>query len=78
MGIGRRLAKLEQQQTGDAGAGVIGVRRVDHATGDEPDVVTVAGSGETMSAAAFHARYPRGLLILLQEYGDAPTGGAPV
>ncbi len=55
-----------------------GVRRVDHATGAGPDVVTVAATGETMTEAAFHARYPRGLLILLQEYGDAPTGGAPV
>jgi hypothetical protein len=60
---------LERTQTGDGGAGVLGVCRVDDATGTGPDVVTVSATGETLTKAAFHARYPLGLLVVRTEYG---------
>jgi hypothetical protein len=73
----QRLAKLEQTQTGDGGEGVWGVARVHRLTGQGPDVVTVGPTGEQLTKAAFHERYPRGILILRQEYGDSlPTGEA--
>jgi len=70
MSVERRLAQLEQTQSGDGGAGVLGVCRVNHTTGIGPDVVTVAATGERMGAAAFRERYPRGLLIERQEYAE--------
>ncbi len=73
MSLGRRLAKLEQRHGGDGGAGVIGIGRVNHASGTAPDVVTVAGSGETMTEAAFRVGYPLGLLVVRTEYGP-PSG----
>ena len=75
MGLGARLARLEQATTGGAGAGagVVGVMRVDHRTGTGPDAVTVTGTGAALTEAGFRARYPRGLLVLRQEYGG-PTG----
>ena len=69
MSIARRLARLEQTQTGDGGAGMLGVCRIDHATGTGPDAVWVAATGETLTAAAFHARYPHGLLLERVVYG---------
>ena len=74
MSLQQRLAKLEQTQTGDGGEGVWGIARVHRLTGQGPDVVTVGPTGEQLTKAAFHERYPRGILILRQEYGDAPTG----
>ncbi len=74
MGLQQRLAKLEQTQTGDGGAGVWGIARVHHPTGQGPDVVEVGPTKERMTKATFHARYPRGLLILRQEYGHAASG----
>jgi len=72
MSVQQRLAKLERTQDGDSGAGVWGVARVDWETKQGPDVVTVAATGESMGAAAFHARYPQGLLVERQEYGEKP------
>lgn len=75
MGIGQRLAKLEQTQTGEAGDGIIGIRWVDHDTGIGPDVVRVARAPRaTKSEAAFQARYPRGILIVRTEYAGRPPG----
>ncbi len=75
MSIGRRLAKLEQTQTGDSGAGVWGLAYVHHPTEEGPGVVTVGPTGETLTRAAFYARYPRGVLILLPSLRrPAPTG----
>jgi len=76
MSLQQRLAKLERTQSGDEGARVWGVARIHHLTGQGPDVVTVGPTGETLTKAAFHARYPRGILTLRQEYGDAPSAGA--
>lgn len=74
MGLQQRLAKLEQTQIGDEGAGVIGIREVDHDTGARPDAVRVAATGETLTVAVFGARYPRGILIARVRYGKAqPT-----
>ncbi len=75
MSLQQRLAKLEQTQTGDDGAGVWGVARVHYLTKTGPDVVTVGPTGEQLTKAAFHERYPRGILILRQEYGDMPPEG---
>ncbi|HEY8597488.1 MAG TPA: hypothetical protein VIL85_03600 [Thermomicrobiales bacterium] len=85
MSLQQRLAKLEQTQTGEGGAGVWGVADIHWRTKQGPDVVTVGATGEQMTKAAFHARYPRGILILRSQFsrdfpsGDeaacAPTGG---
>lgn len=75
MGLQQRLAKLEQAQVGDAGAGICGVLAVHHLTGTGPDVVRVPQTGETLTEADFRARYPLGILILRREYGDLPPGG---
>lgn len=75
MSLQQRLAKLEQAQIGDEGAGVWGVARIHHLTGQGLDVVTVGLTGERLTKAAFHERYPRGILILRQEYGDAAPAG---
>jgi hypothetical protein len=77
MSVERRLAQLERTQSGDGGAGVWGVCRVDHATGSGPDVVTVGPTGEQLTKAAFHARYPRGLLILRSQFGSDEAQGCP-
>lgn len=75
MGLHQRLAKLERAQGGDGGAGVWGLAYGHHRTGFGPDAVTVPPTGETLTGAAFHARYPRGILILLPYLRrDAPTG----
>ncbi len=77
MGLPQRLAKLEQAQTGDAGAGVWGVASSHYLTGHGPVVVTVGLTGERLTAAAFRERYPRGLLILLPSLRrPAPPGDA--
>ncbi len=77
MGLQQRLAKLERAQTGDSGAGVWGLAYMHHRTQAGPDVVTVGPTGETLTRAAFYARYPRGILILLPSLRrDAPTGDA--
>jgi hypothetical protein len=75
MSLQQRLAKLEQTQTGDAGAGMLGIRRIHHLTETGPDVVTIPQTGEWLTEAAFRERYPRGLLILSAWYGDAPPTG---
>ena len=75
MSLQQRLAKLEQAQDGDAGTGVLGVRRVHWQTGDGPDVVTIPQTGERMTEAEFRDRYPRGLLVLSARYGDTPPAG---
>jgi hypothetical protein len=74
MSLQQRLAKLEQAQTGDEGAGVLGVRRIHHRTQTGADVVTIPATGEMLTEAAFHERYPRGLLILRMEYTDIAPG----
>jgi hypothetical protein len=74
MTLGRRLLKLEQERTGGAGAGIWGVLGVHHLTGTGPDAVRVPQTGETLTTAGFRARYPLGLLIERQEYGDLPPG----
>ena len=51
MSVERRLLQLERTQSGDAGAGVVGITRVHHTTGTGPDVVTVAATGEHMTKA---------------------------
>ncbi len=76
MGLSQRLAKLEQTQIGDSGAGVWGVADIHWQTKQGPDVVTVGPTGEHMTKAAFHARYPRGILMLRSQFGDRPRGGA--
>ncbi len=48
---------------------MVGISRVNHASGTGTDVVTVVGTGEIMTKAAFCARYPRALLIVRTEYG---------
>jgi hypothetical protein len=73
MSLERRLAKLEQAEAGDGGAGVLGVCRVDDVSGTGPDVVTVAATGATMTKATFRERYPSGLLVERMEYGT-PSG----
>ena len=72
----RRLAKLEREQTGGAGAGICGVLAVHHLTGAGPDLVRVPQTGETLTEAAFRARYPLGLLIERLEYGESAQVGA--
>ena len=75
MGLHQRLAKLEQRQEGGGGAGICGVRRVHHLTGNGPDVVDIPQTGERLTEAAFFGRYPRGILILSIWYGwREPTG----
>ncbi len=75
MSLQRRVARLEQAGAGDDGAGVWGLAYGHHRTGAGPDVVTVGPTGETLTQAEFHARYPRGILILLPYLRrDAPTG----
>ncbi len=69
MSLQQRLTKLERMPGGDGGVGVLGVCRVDHATGTGPDVVTVAATGECMTQSAFSTRYPLGLLVVRTEYG---------
>jgi hypothetical protein len=44
--------------------------RVHHRTQLAADVVTVAQTGETLTVAAFQARYPRGLLIERLNYAN--------
>ncbi len=75
MSLQQRLAKLEQTQFGHDGAGVCGVMRVDQRTQIGTDVVTVSRTGETLTAAAFHARYPRGVLIERVHFGDDRHAG---
>lgn len=75
MSLQQRLAKLEQTQTGDGGEGVWGIARIHYLTQTGPDEVTVGPTGERLTRAAFHERYPRGILVLRQEYGDAPPAG---
>jgi len=75
MSLQQRLAKLEQTQTGDEGAGVWGITSIHYLTQQGPDVVEVGATGERLTKAAFRERYPRGLLIARQEYGDAPPAG---
>ncbi len=67
--IAQRLAKLEQHETGERGAGVLGIRTIYDDTGTGPDVVTVQATGETLTEAEFCRRYPQGLLIHLTHYG---------
>ncbi len=67
--LAQRLVRLEQQGTGDQGAGVWGIRTVDYATDTGPDVVAVPPTGETLTEAAFFRRYPRGTLIVCTDYG---------
>lgn len=75
MSLQRRVARLEQDRAGDDGAGVWGLAYIHHLTQAGPDVVTVGPTGETLTKAAFHARYPRGIVILLPYLRrDAPTG----
>ena len=66
----RRLELLEQQSGDDGGQAVCGVMRVHAATGTGPDVVTVQPTGERMTEAAFRARYPRGILVVRQIWGE--------
>jgi hypothetical protein len=77
MSLQQRLAKLEQTQTGDSGAGMWGVADIHWRTKQGPDVVTVGPTGEQMTKAAFHARYPRGLLILRSQFGSDEAQGCP-
>ena len=74
MSLQQRLAKLEQAQTGDEGAGVWGIARIHHLTQRGPDVVAVGPTGERLTKAAFRERYPRGILILRTQYTDAAPG----
>ncbi|HEY8599976.1 MAG TPA: hypothetical protein VIL85_16180 [Thermomicrobiales bacterium] len=71
MSLQQRLAKLEQTQTGDGGASVMGVRRIHWQTGEGPDVVTIPQTGERMTEGEFCERYPRGLLVLAKCYSEA-------
>jgi hypothetical protein len=72
MGLETRLAKLERAQGGAEGDGVLGVRRIAHATGTGPDVVAVAATAETLTAEEFARRYPRGLLVARVVFGTPP------
>jgi hypothetical protein len=71
MSLQQRLAKLEQAQMDDAGAGIMGIRRIHWETGEGPDVVTIPQTGERMTEGEFRARYPRALLILTKCYSEA-------
>ncbi len=71
MSLQQRLAKLEQAQTGDVGAGIVGIRRIHWQTGLGPDVVTIPQTGEHMTEGEFGERYPRGLLVLPACYSEA-------
>jgi hypothetical protein len=75
MSVQQRLAKLERTQIGDSGAGVWGLADIHWQTKQGPDVVTVGPTGETLTKAAFHARYPRGILILRSQFGSVPLTG---
>ncbi len=80
MGLGRRLARLEQAQgttaevTGDMREGTEG----------RPDAVRVWPGGARMSVEEFARRYPRGTLLVIADYSlphyrqgaDRPAGGA--
>lgn len=72
--LARRVAQLEQQESGHQGDGVWGIRPVNYHTGSGPDVVTVPATGEQLTEVEFRRRYPRGILILRQEFRPAPTG----
>ncbi len=74
MSVQQRLAQLERTQIGDSGAGVWGVADIHWETKQGLDVVTVGPTGEHMTKPAFHARYPRGILMLRSQFGDFPTG----
>ena len=75
MSLQQRLAKLERAQTGDAGAGIVGIRRIHWQTGLGPDVVTIPQTGERMAVAEFEERYPRGLLVLRAWFGQGALTG---
>jgi hypothetical protein len=66
--LASRLARLEQQGDGD-GAKVRGVVHDYDCEGENPEAVTVQPGGLRVSVAAFHARWPRGLLVIRQTYG---------
>ena len=75
MSLQRRVARLEQAEAGDDGVCVWGLAYGHHLTGAGPDVVTVGPTGEQLTQAGFHTRYPRGIVILLPYLRrDAPTG----
>jgi hypothetical protein len=75
MSLQQRLTRLEQAQTGDEGAGIMGVRNIHWETGLGPNLVIILQTGERMTEAEWRARYPRGLLILRQCYADTPPTG---
>jgi len=64
-----RLARLERQGTDEGGATVWGVVRDDDLDPGAPGVVTVQPGGLRVSVAEFHARWPRGILVIRQTYG---------
>jgi hypothetical protein len=73
-----RLARLEQRQGGE-GAPVMGVVTDDDYEGDRADAVTVQPGGERCSVAEFSRRWPQGILVILQTWGepdDASSGAA--
>jgi hypothetical protein len=72
MRLETRLAQLEREQGGATGDGVLGVRRIDQATGTGPDVVTVPATGERLTVGEFARRYPRGLLVERVAFGTPP------
>ena len=64
-----RLARLERQGDGAGGTAVWGVVRDDDLDPGAPGVVTVQPGGARVSVAEFHARWPRGILVIRQTYG---------
>ena len=74
MSLQQRLMKLEQAQTSDAGAGVLGYGASTTACRPARMWLTIPAIGERMTVAEFEERYPGGLLILRMEYADTATG----
>lgn len=76
--LSRRLERLEQQTSGQQGAGMWGIRKVHWQRGTGPDAVRVGNTDEYVTEAEFRRRYPRGLLIHVMYFGkgDPPPPGA--
>lgn len=68
--LARRVASLEQRAGGAQGEGVSGFRTIHWRRLTGPDVVQVFGTGERLTEAEFHARYPKGTLFHRLHFGD--------
>ena len=73
MSILRRLVRLEARRQGAAGRAV-GITRRDAGSEALPYPVAVCGTGAELDVEEFRARHPRGTLVLVTDYRDAPAG----